>query len=155
MTFICGAGNAAPDEALRVMVALKDCCLGALEDGPGGCTCWEAVYDLDQAPVDRLSMPGTRAEMCADCAYRPGSPESQGDDRYVGKPTAPGVVFWCHTGMRKPLRYRHPAGITVEVTGDFYKPPIRDVDGVAIPYKADGTAGERCAGWAAHQRTRS
>lgn len=157
MSFVCG-GSATPDDALRVLAGLVSCCYGAAEDGPTACTCWEPEFELDQEPIDTTLVPATRSAMCADCAYRPDSPERSGDDRYMcasedGLPDVPvASTFWCHQGMRKPLRWRHPLGIVVECTGDFYKPPIAEIDGQAVPFKADGTPGDRCAGWAAHRR---
>lgn len=151
--FVCGAGGA-PDDALRVLVGLTTCCVGAVERGPSECTCWEIDYDLEQQPP-QPGAPGTRSTMCADCAYRPDSPERSGDEDYVHDfDTFDAGTFFCHQGMRKPVRFRHPLGITIDATGDFYKPPLRldrDRD-EAVPYKADGSPGDRCAGWAAHRR---
>jgi hypothetical protein len=137
--FICGAGGA-PSDALRVLTQLAYCCADAAHDGPSACSCWEMEFDVDQAPVDRTLEPGTRTSMCTDCAYR--VPADFGGHGSLTDP------FWCHQGMRKPVRYRHPAGIIVEARADHYKPPLvqRD-DGLVIPYKADGTPGDRCAGW--------
>lgn len=60
-----------------------------------------------------------------------------------------GGVFWCHQGMRKPTAFRHPdLGITVATTTDGYDPPII----ADVPYRADGTPGQRCAGWDAMRR---
>lgn len=150
---ICGAGGA-PADALRTLTQLTGCCLGAAEGGPVGCTCWEPVYDLEQQPVDREAEPGTRSAMCADCAYRSTSPEAKGDPSYSPRPEHGDGTFWCHQGMRKPVAWRHPLGITVEATGDFYDPPIHRSlsSGEPVPFRADGTPGERCAGWAAHRR---
>lgn len=162
--FLCAAGTA-PAGALRVLIGLADCCIGAFEDGPAGCTCWEPVFAVEQSEP-ATSMPVlTRSTMCDDCAYKPGSPERSGDDRYQcatedgSPPSVPaGAVFFCHQGMRKPIEWRHTKlGITVTADSDAYDPPIigRRVEGfrpVLVPYKADGTPGERCAGWAAHSR---
>jgi hypothetical protein len=146
---ICGGGGA-PNDTLRVLSGLLSCCHGAAEDGPADCTCWEPEFDVDQAPIDPGLPVATRSAMCSDCAYRPDSPESTADDRYAERPT-PGVgVFWCHQGIRKPVRWRHPLGITVECTGDYYQPPqVRDPAGNIVTYRADGTPAEQCAGWAA------
>lgn len=156
--FLCG-GQAAPSEALRVIIGLRECCMGAFEGGPADCTCWEPVFEVDQAELQRGLVAGTRTTACSDCAYRPDSPERAGDERYMG--SAPGELerlaagagtFWCHDGMRKPKEWRHSRlGIVVPATGDFYDPPMVDVDGEAIPFKADGTPGDRCAGWAARR----
>lgn len=134
-----------PAEVLRQLAQLAHCCLGAAENGPGSCSCWEPEYDLEQSAELRTDLePVNATVMCGDCAYRPDSPERTGDPRY-SQPPGTAHPFWCHAGMRKPLRWRHPAGITVEATTDGYEPPIRD----GIPYRADGTPGARCAGWTA------
>ena len=58
-----------------------------------------------------------------------------------------GDVFWCHSGMRRPVAYRH--AVLGEVAADpaDYRPVI--VDGV--PYQADGRPGLICAGWMARR----
>lgn len=158
MTFLCGSG--APPGVLRTLVGLKHCCMGAFEDGADACTCWDPVYDLEQQPRADDLAPGQRDEMCADCAYRPGSPERNGDDRHacsddgeldnIARGDNP---FWCHQGLRKPIAYRHESlGIVVPADTDAYDPPFAMVDGLKVPIKADGTAGDRCAGWAARKR---
>lgn len=157
--FVCGGGGA-PADALRTLTQLAHCCIGAAEHGPGDCTCWEPEYELEQQTPDTSIEPTTRATMCADCAYRPDSPERSGDPNYQhsdedGFSELAAGVFWCHQGMRKPLRWRHPAGISVEAIGDYYSPPLRERDGELVPFRADGTPGERCAGWAAHRRRES
>lgn len=125
-----------------------------------GCTCWESVYDLEQQPVNEELAPGQRTEMCADCAYRPDSPERSGDDRHtcsdegelddIARGDNP---FWCHQGIRKPVAYRHASlGITMPSDTDAYDPPMRTLDGRGIPIKADGTAADRCAGWLARKQ---
>lgn len=153
MSFLCGDGSA-PADALRTLTLLRGCCYGAAEYGPDRCTCWEPIYDQEQEPADRAASPGTRSTMCDDCAYRPTSPEAQGDPNYSERPEPGAGTFWCHQGMRRPVAWRHPAGITVEATGHFYEPPVlRGPDGEGVPYKADGSPGDRCAGWAAHARS--
>lgn len=150
--FVCG-GASAPADALRTLTGLAHCCLGAAEGDPGDCTCWEPVYELDQQPLNLTMHPATRPKMCDDCAYRPTSPEAQGDPNYSERPELGAGTFWCHQGMRKPVAWRHPLGITIEATGDFYEPPIRPFrGGEPVPYKADGSPGDRCAGWAAALR---
>lgn len=152
MTFVCGR-QAAPDQALRVLVKLADpCCMGSAEEGPAGCTCWEPEYDLEQQPLADVVEVTTRAAPCDDCAFRPDSPERQGDERYDHHDLEALTHFWCHQGIRKPVRWRHPAGIIVEVDSDAYHPPERMVDGERIPFRADGTPAERCAGFAARHR---
>lgn len=155
--FTCG--DNAPAGALRALSRLTACCYGASIRGPLGCTCWEPVYDMEQAEPRPEEPAGTRAKMCEDCAYRPKSPERTGDDRYDGSEeqlldlAAGAGVFWCHQGIRRPITYRHSTlGITVEADGNHYKPPILEVDGEGVPFKADGSPGDRCAGWAAMRR---
>lgn len=159
MIHLCG-DLGMPDPVARVLARLREpCCISSAEDGPTGCSCWEPVYDLDQQPpIDGLE-PSTRDSMCADCAFRPDSPERSGDDRY--QHSDDDVLdldhFWCHQGIRKPIAFRHPSGIVVETDVDAYKPPQRDhVDAngkiYRVPYKADGSPADRCAGHAAHNR---
>lgn len=140
-------GSTAPAAALRVLVGLRYCCPGAL-DGPDRCTCWEPVHDLEQQPP-RIDLPAgaVMPTMCADCAYRPDSPERAGDDRYEQPPDVLSRnPFHCHYGMRRAVAWQHPLGITVVAdTPDGYDPP--GIDG--IPYQADGTPALRCAGWSA------
>lgn len=138
------------------------CCWGALLRGPISCTCWEPVYDTEQQPVDQdaarlLSAgcaPVTRTTMCHDCAYRPDSPEKRGDESYNGdaefleRIARDAEGFWCHQGMRIPTGWRHPSGAEISGSPGGYTPPR--VDGV--PYRADGTPAELCAGWDARRR---
>lgn len=130
------------------------CCIGSAAMGPQYCTCWEQVYDLEQQEI-RPGEPGTRKALCADCAYRPGSPERSGDERYNGDEeflaaiVQTGEKFWCHQGLRRVVKLRHPSCAEVAIETDHYDPPKDD----AIPFKADGTPGDLCAGWAA-QRAR-
>lgn len=156
-TFMCG-GQSAPGDVIRILAQLRDCCLGAAEDGPDACTCWEPEHDLIQQDLRRDLAPEIRSEPCADCAYRPDSLERAGDERMSC--SAPGEleriardsIFWCHDGMRKPVQWRHRLGIIVELDVDHYDPPIREVDGVAVPFRANGLPGLQCAGWAARRR---
>ena len=127
------------------------CCEGSAYRGASGCLCWEPVYDLEQAEP-RTELPsGLRPSMCGDCAYRPGSPERQGDPAAVADQAgldalvASGTPFWCHQGIRRPIEWRHPSGMVIPGSALDYRPPI--VDGV--PFKANGEPGELCAGWAA------
>jgi hypothetical protein len=133
------------------------CCMGAAVNGPNACTCWVPVFELEQDPP-RVALPpaGVRpGGMCGDCAYRPNSPERQGDpdhladadelDRIVWQ----GQRFFCHDGMNRPTHYVHePTGITHAGHPANYCPPI--VDGQ--PYRADGQPGFTCAGWDARYR---
>ena len=137
------------------------CCYGAMVDGPGHCTCWRPEYDLTQVDPDLLSaqllaagiQPVTRDLMCADCAYRPGSPEKSGAKDHAGDPDqlddiAASSRFWCHQGIRRPARWRHPSGAVIDGHPAAYDPPIV----AGVPYRADGTPAELCAGWAARRR---
>lgn len=128
------------------------CCMGAAVYGPERCTCWVPVYDRDQAEPDTSTPPTTRTTCCYDCAYCNGSPERTTYDEEGELLDCAGdlrAAFWCHQGDRKVIEWRHPDGRVFPQEREHYAPPI--VDGV--PYRADGRAGERCAGWAAH-RTR-
>lgn len=119
------------------------CCMSAAEDGPAACTCWEPVFDAEQAEPRTDLEPGTRPAMCGDCAYRPDSPERLADPYallYLAN-------FWCHRGIRRPTSWRHPDGRVRPGDPSDYQPPI--VGGV--PYRADGRPAERCGGWAALQ----
>lgn len=135
------------------------CCDGRIDEGPAFCTCWVPEHDLEQQPVDELHRyalalgfpPATRDLMCGDCAYRPGSPEkaNAGDaadlEEWAGHPNH---AFWCHQGIRRPVRWRHPSGAVVDGDPADYQPLIV----AGVPYRADGTPAELCAGWAARRR---
>jgi hypothetical protein len=130
------------------------CCAGAAERGREFCTCWETVYDRDQAEV-QPGFPTVRAGgMCSDCAYRPGSPEKDADPEYGGDPATleawaeVGAPFHCHDGMRRRVELRHPAGAVVPGHPADYDPPIQ----AGVPYRADGQPGYLCAGWDARRR---
>lgn len=125
------------------------CCYGSVVYGPDRCTCWEPIYDTEQADADLSTEPTTRAKRCHDCAFRPDSPERATED---GREELEDIVgnldrtFWCHQGMRKVIGYRHPDGREKPADPDYdsYEPLKHD----AIAYNADGSAGARCAGWA-------
>lgn len=129
------------------------CCYGDAIYGPERCTCWKPVFDVDQAdPVP----PGgpedicIRSRMCGDCAYRPGSPERSEEflaERLLSMPEE-GKAFYCHDGMRRPVRWEHPDGRAIDGSPDDWQPAI--VNG--IPYRANGKPGLLCAGWAARGR---
>ena len=144
---ICGMSSTPPDlpDAGEGM-----CCYGAAVYGPQRCTCWTAVYDLEQQEIRKgLPLPRVPVKMCDECAYRPNSPERRGEEGYQGDEgflddlVRSGELFACHVGIRLPLKWVHPSG--AEVTGHpgGYDPPI--VDG--IPYKADGSPADICSGW--------
>jgi hypothetical protein len=126
-----------------------ECCPGARVT-PLDCTCWTPVYDLEQQPPAPGTPPvaGT-ARMCGDCAYRPRSPERQGDPGVKGDAAAldqlaaGGTPFWCHQGMRRPVRWVHPSGAELPGSPADYRPPVAG----GIPRKADGTPGDLCRGW--------
>ena len=131
------------------------CCDGYAWRGPGGCTCWEPEYDQEQCePV--LGVVVARRSPCADCAYRKGSPERTGAEGYSGDAeelehlAATGTPFWCHQGMRRIVRWRHPSGMVVDAHPDSYKPPIvTRPDGQPVALKADGSPAHLCGGWRA------
>lgn len=129
------------------------CCEGAVVYGPERCTCWEAVYDVEQAdpilPVPEGSIE-VRHARCGDCAFKRGSAERSDalvEEELIGLAVA-GTPFWCHTGMRRPVAYRHPKLGDVPSSSDDWRPP--QVAGV--PFKRDGTVGTLCAGWAQEVR---
>ncbi|HET9889703.1 MAG TPA: hypothetical protein VFQ42_04310 [Mycobacterium sp.] len=138
------------------------CCWGEIVNGPAGCTCWKPVYDLDQAEPDPTAVrwlgagvtPVTRRRMCHDCAYRPNSPEKRGEEGYAGdaefleRIAAADERFWCHQGIRRPAKWVHPSGAEWVGSPAAYSPP--KVNGV--PYRADGSPAELCAGWDARRR---
>lgn len=145
------------------------CCSAAAMFGPDRCTCWEPVFDLEQQPANeealRLLAAGltlsTRDTMCGDCAYRPNSPEKQGDPNYAA--SGPGELdelarnprsqFTCHVGTRRPLKWRHvPSGVEIQASPADYRPPIVKVNGHEVPLKADGNPAELCAGFAARRK---
>jgi hypothetical protein len=126
------------------------CCYGAAVYGPQRCTCWTPVYDLEQQEVTPgLPLPPIPVQMCHDCAYRPHSPEREGDADVAGSGELLDELvrsrepFYCHQGIRHPVAYRHPSGAEIPGHPAGYDPPI--VDGV--PCKADGTPADLCAGW--------
>lgn len=126
------------------------CCYGAAVYGPDRCTCWVPVYDLEQQPIQPgLPAPPVPLKMCGDCAYRPRSPERQGEAGYSGDEdfledlVETGRPFYCHAGVRRVVRLRHPAGVEIDGHPGAYEPPIHD----SVPYKADGTPANLCAGW--------
>lgn len=131
------------------------CCAGAAMYGPLRCTCWTAVYDLEQVDPDPTVVrllaagiePSTQARMCADCAYRPDSPERRGEPEALERIAAEDR-FWCHQGMRRPHLWRHPAGVEVPGHPAAYRPPVV----AGVPFQASGQPGLLCAGWAARRR---
>jgi hypothetical protein len=129
------------------------CCDGSAAMGPQYCTCWAPAFDLEQQAA-RPGERGQRDAPCGDCAYRPGSPERSGNERYNGdqafldRIVETGEPFHCHVGIRRVVKLVHPSGAEVELPpGGDYRPPIV----AGVPYKADGSPGELCAGWAARR----
>lgn len=126
------------------------CCEGSASAGPERCTCWQPIYDLEQAEPRRPNGPQdlqVRAGgPCGDCAYRKDSPEraNQWSEEALLELAKTGS-FWCHQDMRRPARWVHPDGRTVAGSPDDYQPPQLG----GIPYRADGSPGLLCAGWSA------
>lgn len=151
--------------ALQIFTAPTTCCPGRVADGPAACTCWKPVWDLEQADVDPVVVdilngtadPPVRDGMCADCAYRPNSPEKTGAGTHAGdaaeleRLASVGERFYCHDGFRQPVAWRHPAGNRIPAdpdhTGDYRPTFIAN-----IPIRANGEPGLLCAGWAARRR---
>jgi hypothetical protein len=147
MSFTCGVGGL-PDGLPDAGDGM--CCVGAAEYGPDGCTCWEPVVTLDPRPVLPVHDPVPRPTPCADCAFRPDSPERNGDDRYdhATEDDLRDLVFgskpfFCHDGMQRVAAFVHPSGVTHPMDTDMYRPPIAD----GVPYRADGLPAFVCAGW--------
>jgi hypothetical protein len=147
----CGADGEWPDLGEASFV----CCYGSSIKGPEYCTCWTAEYDADQQPIQETE-PTVRERMCGDCAFLPQSPERQGAFGYDNNGTddlnelvALGKRFFCHDGMSRVVRYRHPSGAVIEANPGDYQPA--QADGCA--YKADGSPAFLCAGWAARHET--
>ncbi len=122
---------------------------------------WD-VYDLEQQPLaDGGKVPDeipTRSKCCGDCAYRNGSPERTEDGEQevdvLALALRPPAEFWCHQGVRRAIAYRHPDGRETPAGVGDYQPPQGPPDRPVV-WKADGTIGERCAGWAAHRGARA
>lgn len=143
-TIVCGGRSVAVQLApVDYQERYRWCCLSAAEDGPAACTCWEPLYDADQAEPRTDVEPTTRSRMCGDCAYKADSPEMARDPYALVEATN----FWCHRGIRRPREWRHPDGRVRPGSAADYQPPI--IDG--IPYRADGLPAARCGGWAALQ----
>ena len=132
--------------------AFGACCDGSASMGPQYCTCWAPDFDLEQQAI-RPGGKGLRGTLCSDCAYRPGSPERSGDERYNGdaefldRIVETGEPFHCHVGTRRAVKLVHPSGAVVDLHPGDYRPPVA----AGVPYKADGSPGELCAGWAARR----
>lgn len=163
-SIICGGGPSAPtaDGQWPDTGLDEPCCESSAYDGPGDCTCWKPIYDLEQQPIneevarmlDAGVRPVTRDLMCGDCAYRPDSPEKRGDGTYRGGAdflddlAATDQPFWCHQGLRLPIKWRHPCGMEIPGHPGAYAPPII----AGVPYQASGEPAQLCAGWDARRR---
>lgn len=128
----------------------RGCCWGDIQNGPGGCTCWVPIWNAEQADPIPPTKPGdihVQKRMCGDCAFRKDSPERREEflEEALMELPATGQAFYCHEDMRRPVRWEHPDGRTVEGGTDDWQPPI--VKG--LPYRLDGRPGLLCAGWAA------
>lgn len=126
------------------------CCWGDVINGADGCTCWVPVFDVEQvAPIPPASPDdiGVQTRMCGDCAFRKGSPERavKYSEETLFDLAATGTPFYCHEGMRRPLRWKHPDGRTIDGSTDDWRPAMA----AGLPYRADGRPGLLCAGWAA------
>jgi hypothetical protein len=124
------------------------CCYGAAHNGPRGCTCWEPVFDVEQArPVQFGPMP-LATKCCHDCAYRHNSPERQAGefDHLEEVALNEREVFVCHQGMCRVVGWRHPeiGELPYAGAGD-YRPPISN----GHAWLADGRPATLCAGWGA------
>ena len=134
----------------RVEPESAGCCWGEVHRGHEHCLCWIAEFDVEQAEPRPPTGPADIAPeptMCGDCAFRPGSPERA--DEWMASAlyasASEGKPFFCHRGMRRPVRWRHPDGRVVDGSRDDWQPPM--VRG--LPYQADGSPGRLCTGWAA------
>lgn len=137
------------------------CCDGYGYLGYQHCMCWETVYEDGQQEPRRDAEHLTRLKMCADCAFRPGSPERRDSEQAVCSSTDlmrivhnPDEVFVCHDGLRRAIGWRHPNGMFVEHTERdgvvAYSPPMEG----RRAYQLDGTPALHCAGLAAARRAK-
>ncbi len=138
------------DDDPTVPDELRYCCAGAVHRGLRGCTCWTAVFDVTQStPIPPSSAADLAAQprMCSDCAFRKGSPERSTayEEEGLFALADRGEPFWCHDGMRRPVRWDHPAGVSIPGDPADWQPPMH----AGVPYRADGRPGLLCAGWAA------
>lgn len=129
------------------------CCWGSVMNGPTGCTCWEPIFDTEQAEPQPHEGPlPVRPLWCRDCAYRKGSPEREDEyeeEALIEVARTGKRVFMCHQGMRRVVSLRHPeTGRVLDAAPGDYRPPE---DG-KVSWKADGTVADVCAGWAAYSK---
>jgi hypothetical protein len=162
MIFECGApeGFEWPDAGEGM------CCIGAAVYGSQRCTCWEPIYDQEQAEP-RPDLIGTvQRSMCPDCAFRAGSPERTGQPGYqcnsqeeIDDLVVAGTPFFCHQGVRRIIRWRHPSGMVIDAHPGAYAPiqqPLPAVKGDPsttrmVGFKANGEPMSLCAGWTARR----
>ena len=132
--------------------------MGYAHGGPGYCTCWEPIYDMEQ---ERYLGDGTiamRTVPCSECAFRKWSPERNGEAGYSGTEDElehivyKGEPFWCHVGMRRVVKWRHPTGMEIDAHPAAYQPSIVESCDQRFPLKADGSAADICAGWSGKRR---
>jgi len=130
------------------------CCIGSAIDGPAGCTCWRPVHDREQQALQQ-GPANQRTKMCADCAFRTGSPERTGAAGYEhnSEEAIEDLVhssgsFACHQGMRRIVAMAHPTGARFSRGPGDYAPPVTR----AGAFKADGSPADLCAGLAAARR---
>jgi hypothetical protein len=96
--------------------------------------------------------------MCHDCAYRKDSPERNGEEGFQGDEeelfhiVATGKKFYCHQGVRKIVKYRHPSGMEIDAHPADYNWRLVTKDGETFPIKADGSAADICGGWCKNRR---
>lgn len=144
-TSICGGDSSYPARvwAEQHPDDFRGCCEGDAIYGPERCTCWTPVYAVEQQPP-RPDYVQAQTSMCGDCAFRPGSPERDGSlvEEALYESVRGGTPFWCHSGMRRPLKWMHPDGSEVEGSPDDWAPPIVG----SMPYQADGSPALLCAG---------
>lgn len=128
----------------EVPPSMLGCCYGAALSGLDRCTCWEPVYDIEQAAPHEGRFE-VRADQCVDCAYLPGSPEQQSPDdaELLEELALRGDRFWCHQGMRRVVLWRHPSGAMIPGHPGDYAPHC--ASGVA--YRVDGQPADLCRGW--------
>lgn len=143
------------DDDATVPESMRWCCDGSAMRGLDACTCWVPVYEQEQAEPVPPASPGditVRDRGCGDCAFRADSPERQTpwQEDALFRLADTGTPFWCHDGMRRPLRWEHPAGPVLDGDPDDWHPPKHS----GVPYRADGRPALLCAGWAARAKTK-
>jgi hypothetical protein len=124
------------------------CCWGAINEGPIGCTCWVPVLAVEQPPIV-VAEPTQRHTMCDSCAYRLSDPTRASAEWLDDNPHRDDGRFYCHQGLPQPIAWVHPDGRRVE-TPDSADWQETTIDGV--PYRADGTPADLCAGWLAERK---